>query len=150
VTDAGRPRDARVVQADGRSKAYRPLPPETRRTALVAGIDAYRRGDFFEAHELLEPAWMGTDDIGERALIQGLIKLAAAYVHGVRQNPRGVARNLEGARERLVVATDAGRTDGDVDVAALLEEIDRRLAAGALDADLLDPPTLPKLVRPHP
>ena len=44
---------------------------------------------------------MGTDDPAERDLIQGLIKLAAADVHGVRGNPAGVARNLEGARDRL-------------------------------------------------
>ena len=47
---------------------------------------------------------MGTADLAERALIQGLIKVAAADVHAVRGNPAGVRRNLEGARERL----DAG------------------------------------------
>ena len=72
-----------------------------RTAAVVAGLEAYAEGDFFEAHELMEPAWMGTDDPAERELIQGLIKLAAADVHGVRGNPRGVARNLEGARDRL-------------------------------------------------
>ena len=41
---------------------------------------------------------MGTADLAERALLQGLIKVAAAYVHGVRGNPAGIARNLEGAR----------------------------------------------------
>jgi hypothetical protein len=87
----------RVIQADGRSKAYRPLPRPERAAAVRAGLEAYDRGDFFLAHELLEPAWMGTDDVRERALIQGLIKLAAADVHGVRGNPAGVARNL-GAR----------------------------------------------------
>jgi hypothetical protein len=91
----------RVIQADGRSKAYRPLPRSERAAAVRAGLEAYDRGDFFLAHELLEPAWMGTDDVRERAFIQGLIKLAAADVHGVRGNPAGVARNLEGALERL-------------------------------------------------
>ena len=41
---------------------------------------------------------MGTDDLAERALHQGLIKLAAAYVHAVRDNPTGIAKNLAGAR----------------------------------------------------
>ena len=59
---------------------------------------AWERGDFFAAHEALEPAWMGTDDLGERALHQGLIKIAAAYVHAVRHNPTGIAKNLAGAR----------------------------------------------------
>ena len=73
-------------------------PGADRAAALAAGLAAYERGDFFEAHEQLEPAWMGTDDLAERALLQGLIKLAAAYVHDVRGNPAGIARNLEGAR----------------------------------------------------
>src|SRR3989337_2120297 len=90
-----------IIGRDGRAKAYRPLPEATRAAALEAGLAAYREGDFFEAHELLEPAWMGTDVPADRALLQGLIKLAAAYVHAVRGNPRGIVRNLEGARARL-------------------------------------------------
>jgi hypothetical protein len=34
-----------VVGADGRAKAYRPLPPETRVAAVVAGLEAYAAGD---------------------------------------------------------------------------------------------------------
>jgi predicted metal-dependent hydrolase len=118
----------RVIQADGRAKAYRPLPEPDRAAALRSGIDAYERGDFFEAHELLEPAWMGTSDPLERALIQGLIKLAAADVHGVRGNPRGVARNLEGALERLRLAADAGVATPDaIDLDALITAVTARL-----------------------
>ena len=104
----GEPAASRVIQADGRSKAYRPLPVHARAAALHEGLAAYARGDFFQAHEHLEPAWMGTADPAERAFIQGLIKLAAADVHGVRGNPRGVARNLAGALERLHHAAAAG------------------------------------------
>src|SRR4051794_26120747 len=93
--------DRRTVIQGGRAKAYRPLPEGARRVAFVAGVAAYERGDFFEAHELLEPAWMGTDDPAERNLHQGLIKLAAGYVHAVRGNPEGMLKNLRGARERL-------------------------------------------------
>jgi predicted metal-dependent hydrolase len=120
----------RVIQADGRSKAYRPLPRTERAAAVRAGLEAYDRGDFFLAHELLEPAWMGTDDVRERALIQGLIKVAAADVHGVRGNPAGVARNLEGALERLRQAADARPPDIGVvlDLAAVIAAAERRLA----------------------
>ena len=62
---------------------------ERRRDAFETGLARYARGDFFAAHEALEPAWMGTDDLAERALHQGLIKVAAAYVHAVRHNPAG-------------------------------------------------------------
>ncbi len=142
-------REDRVVQ-QGRSKAYRPLPEAERRAAFTAAVDAFERGDFFEAHELLEPAWMGTRDLVERELHQGLIKLAAAYVHAVRGNPAGLAKNLAGARARLAVACAQpaeaervigmlrGDPNGTLDTGAdltrsgypelahLLDEIDRR------------------------
>jgi predicted metal-dependent hydrolase len=119
---------ATVLQG-GRAKAYRPIPADARRAALEKAIAAYSRGDFFEAHEILEPAWMGTDDIPERELYQGLIKLAAAFVHAVRGNPRGIARNLAGARERLAAAAADSPTAGRLDLPALLAAIDERLAA---------------------
>ncbi len=118
-----------VVDADGRAKAYRPIAAPDRTAAVIAGLRAYAAGDFFEAHELMEPAWMGTDDPAERDLISGLIKLAAADVHGVRGNPRGVARNLEGARDRLRRVPDGGAVaDLWVELPGLLAAIDQRLA----------------------
>jgi predicted metal-dependent hydrolase len=130
---------ATVMQGD-RAKAYRPIAPDLRRAALEAGLRAYAHGEYFEAHELLEPAWMGTADLAERALYQGLIKLAAGYVHAVRGNPIGFARNLRGARGHLdtslrlnpKVSLDAG-----VDIAALLAEIDARLVVAATVAEEL-------------
>jgi predicted metal-dependent hydrolase len=124
-----------VVGSDGRAKAYRPLPAEERAAALAEGLAAYDRGDYFEAHELLEPAWMGTDVLAERALLQGLIKLAAAYVHSVRGNPPGIARNLEGARTRLEEAREDGRHTAGIDLDGLLHDIDARLAQLAADPD---------------
>ena len=118
-----------VVGTDGRAKAYRPLPADARVAAVVAGLEAYAAGDYFEAHELMEPAWMGTDDLAERALIQGLIKVAAADVHAVRGNPKGVRRNLEGARDRLQSGSAGSITGVELDVVGLLASIDARLAA---------------------
>ena len=122
----------------GRAKAYRPLPPERRREILEDGLAAYGRGDFFLAHELLEPAWMGASDPGERDLYQGLIKLAAAYVHSVRGNPAGVAKNLRGARDRLADAVEAGAVAG-IDAADLVAQVDRRLSRPATSAALPPP-----------
>jgi hypothetical protein len=92
---------ALLTDPRGRGKVYRPLPPEARRAGLDAYLAAYRRGAFFEAHELLEPAWMGASDPIEREFYGGLIKLAAAFVHAGRGNRAGVTKNLRGARERL-------------------------------------------------
>jgi predicted metal-dependent hydrolase len=125
------------MQGD-RPKAYRPIPPDRRRAALEAGLEAYGRGNFFEAHELLEPAWMGTSDLAERALYQGLIKLAAGYVHAVRGNPIGVTRNLRGARAYLETSErlnpEMARGAG-IDLPLLLVRIDARLTAVAAIAE---------------
>ena len=119
-------RPDRIVQR-GRAKAYRPLPAERRRAILAEGLAAYERGDFFLAHELLEPAWMGASDLAERDLYQGLIKLAAAFVHDVRGNPVGLRKNLVGARDRLADAGSAGRAAG-IDLERIVEAIASRLA----------------------
>jgi predicted metal-dependent hydrolase len=120
-----------VVGEDGRAKAYRPLADGDRIAAVIAGLKAYDAGDFFEAHELMEPAWMGTADLDERNLIQGLIKVAAADVHGVRGNPAGIRRNLEGARDRLRSGAGATITGIDLDVEPLLAAIEARLTGAA-------------------
>ena len=100
------------VMERGRSKAHRPLPADVRRAAVARGLAAYDRGAWYLAHEELEPAWMGTDDLAERALLSGLIKVAAAYVHAARGNPLGVRTNLRGARERLATAAGTARPAG--------------------------------------
>ena len=125
---------AGTVLQNGRAKAFRPLPPAARRHAFEEALAAYGRGDFFETHELLEPAWMGTDDPAERDLLQGLIKLAAAFVHGVRGNPAGIAKNLVGARALLAAAagSPAARHSG-LDLTALVAAIDDRLARFDVD-----------------
>jgi uncharacterized protein len=154
-----------TVLQGGRLKAYRPLPLDARTDAIRAGLAAYQHGDFFEAHELLEPAWMGTDQAAERELVQGLIKLAAAYVHDVRGNPPGLEKNLRGARERLVESMRLAANDvaggwiteipaplAELDGPAILAEVDARLEALRLqsaDVGLSPPPILHRLEEPQ-
>jgi hypothetical protein len=100
---------------------------------------------------------MGTSDLAERALYQGLIKLAAGYVHAVRGNPIGFARNLQGARGHLQTSLRLDATAAaaaDIDPQALLSEVDALLAAvpeaaakvastrGLLIDQLPDPPRI--------
>lgn len=122
-----RARGPRVVDPRGRSKVLRPLPDADRAASLSRGLAAYEHGHWYLAHEELEPAWMAAADPGERELLGGLIKLAAAHVHAARGNPAGVATNLRGARARLEAAAAAG-IDGDIDLPALVAAIDGRLA----------------------
>jgi hypothetical protein len=92
---------------------------------------------------------MGTNVPADRGLLQGLIKLAAAYVHAVRGNPAGITRNLDGARARLVESvedrTAAGLPPAWLDVPALVAAIDDRLAdlAAHPAGPTLGPPVLP-------
>jgi predicted metal-dependent hydrolase len=126
-----RPRTATIQQGD-REKAYRPIDREARLRALDSALAAYEQGDFFEAHELLEPAWMGTSNLAERHLYQGLIKIDAGYVHCVRGNPIGMARNLEGARKHLATSRELDPQCGPglgIDVESLLAEVDVRLVS---------------------
>jgi hypothetical protein len=91
---------------------------------------------------------MGTAELAERDLLQGLIKLAAAYVHGVRGNPLGIGKNLTGARERLAAAIDSpAAAASGIDVAGLVAAIDDRLARLARDPSdaSVDPPVLPRI-----
>ena len=148
-------RPDRIVGRDGRAKAYRPLPVEVRQAAIGAGLASYDRGDFFEAHEELEPAWMGSDDPIERALLQGLIKVAAAYVHHVRGNPAGIRTNLAGARRLLAEAAEeatggASHNVAGIDLDALIADVDARLddLATHPEAPRLGAPTLPRAVLP--
>jgi hypothetical protein len=156
-----------VVGADGRAKVYRPLPVAARRAAREAGLAAYAEGRFFEAHELMEPAWMGSPDPAERDLDQGLIKLAAAYVHAERGNALGMRKNLAGARRRLAaVAGEHGAAGlraadaADVDAAVLLVRVEDALArvdglppgglAGRVDLRAVaPPPSIPRLAGDH-
>jgi predicted metal-dependent hydrolase len=140
MAEGSAPLPGTILQG-GRAKAYRPMPAADRAAAYAAGVEAYERGDFFLAHELLEPAWMGTADIGERELYQGLIKVAAGFVHAVRGNPPGIARNLEGARVLLVGARGAG-VDGGLDLDDLIDAIDDRLARIAASETEIEPPVL--------
>ena len=119
------------IDQGGRSKAYRPLGLDDRRAAFAAGLAAFERGAFFEAHEVLEPAWMGTADLTERELHQGLIKLAAAYVHAVRGNRAGVVKNLAGARARLAIAIA-----DPIGLAAVLDSLGAGGAGGAAIEEL--------------
>jgi predicted metal-dependent hydrolase len=114
------------------------MPAPERRAALEAGLAAYGRGDFFLAHEILEPAWMGAEDVAQRELLQGVIKLSAAYVHGARGNPTGLAKNLRGALARIEAGAAAGPALG-IDATALASAIRTRLDAPGTR----EPPVIP-------
>jgi predicted metal-dependent hydrolase len=91
---------------------------------------------------------MGTDDIPERELYQGLIKLAAAFVHVGRGNPLGAAKNLRGARARLAAVVEAGADDRGLDLVGLLADIDAASESLEAGAWPIEPPRLARRETP--
>ena len=64
-------------------------------------IRRYNAGCHWHAHEVLEDLWRATGDPERRLFFQGVIQLAAAFVHAERGNMRGVRRLLAKAAAKL-------------------------------------------------
>lgn len=84
-------------------------------------LDEFNAGYFFESHETLEDLWMVTP-WPERQLFQGVIQLAAAFVHYVRGEYPGIMKLLDASLDKL--AAFAPERFG-VDVDALVRETER-------------------------
>lgn len=93
-------------------------------TELHRAIDEFNHGWYFESHETLEDLWMVTP-LPERTFMQGIIQLAAAFVHVARREYPGILKLLDASAEKL---RDFAPEAFGVDVAALVEDIARTRA----------------------
>lgn len=82
-------------------------------------VDEFNRGWYFESHETLEDLWMVTP-WPERQFFQGIIQLAAAFVHLARREYVGIFKLLEAASEKL---REFPNGQFGIDTDALLEAI---------------------------
>jgi hypothetical protein len=99
---------------------------------LYAAIDQFNRRWYFESHETLEDLWMVTP-LPERQLFQGIIQLAAAFVHLVRGEYPGVLKLLDASLEKLSEFTPECL---GIDVKMLVEDAGRvREEIAALDME---------------
>ena len=78
---------------------------EERRHILVAGIEQYNAGYFFEAHETLEDLWLPSP-WPIRPFLQGIIQLSAGFVHLMRHEYPGTVTLIGRAIEKLEAAPD--------------------------------------------
>ncbi|GAB4138288.1 DUF309 domain-containing protein [Thermopirellula anaerolimosa] len=69
---------------------------EEQQRGLERGIIAFNRGEFFEAHEIWESAWLGSQG-PVRDFLQGLIQVSVALHHLSRGNLHGARSLLERA-----------------------------------------------------
>jgi predicted metal-dependent hydrolase len=84
----------------------------------VEGLEEFNRGEFYEAHEYLEEAWMADESLG-RNLYRGVLQVAVAYYHILQGNHNGAAKLFLRVRQWIdpLPATCRG-----VDVARLRAE----------------------------
>jgi len=72
------------------------------------GIELFNAGKFFEAHEAWEEIWLGERG-GEKAFLQGLIQVAAAFHHQQRGNRKGMESLLAAGLAKLEKLPDTHR-----------------------------------------
>jgi len=88
--------------------------------AARSGVELVRAGEYFEAHELLEQAWMAeAGRAGE--LYRALVQVSVLYLHVTRENYRGARKMLLRVRQWLDPLPESCR---GIDVAALRRQLE--------------------------
>lgn len=88
---------------------------------FLAAVDQFNHRWYFESHETLEDLWMVTP-LPERTFFQGIIQLAAAFVHLVRREYAGILKLLDAAIEKV---TEFVPEQFGIDTAALVDDMRR-------------------------
>ena len=83
-----------MIGSDRQAASHLPAP-------YLECVRLYHAGKHWHAHEALEDLWRATRDPQRRRFYQGIIQLAAAFVHAERGNMRGVQRLLAKAAAKL-------------------------------------------------
>ena len=87
----------------------------------IQGMEAFNRGEYYEAHELLEQAW-NEDATPARELYRAILQVAVAYYHVERGNYNGAAKLFLRMQQWLEPLPDTCR---GVDVARLRQDAER-------------------------
>ena len=96
----------------------------------LEGIRLFNAGEFWHAHEQWEICWRESTE-PDATFFKGMIQAAAALVHWQRGNLRGLRRNWEKGRPRLVALPVAMR---GLDVRALIADMDRFVLGSGVGA----------------
>lgn len=94
---------------------------EERRPVLLQGIQQFNAGYFFEAHETWEDLWYQSP-LPARNFLQGVIQLAAGFVHLMRREYDGTIRLLDQGLDKLRQFPDVFL---GIDAARLVSEASR-------------------------
>lgn len=83
------------------------------RLGFVTGIDLFHMGEYYAAHEDWESLWMRLEDGPERRAAQGLIMLAGAHIHRLKNRPHQARKLYLRAHAFLREATALDWLDAD-------------------------------------
>lgn len=84
------------------------------------GLNYYRSGDYFEAHESWEELWSDFY-LEDRKFIQGLIQLSVSFVHLENDNLKGAKSLLNKCKEKFI---NYKKVQRGVDINKLMLELD--------------------------
>lgn len=73
------------------SKRFNGTDPAVRLAKVSEGVERFNRLEFWEAHDSWEKVWLTAPD-DEAKFVQGLIQIAAAYLHVQRRATRPAVR----------------------------------------------------------
>ena len=73
---------------------------ETKEKLYQEGLNYFKSGDYFEAHESWEDLWSDFY-LEDRKFIQGLIQLSVSFVHLERENMNGAKSLLNKSIEKF-------------------------------------------------
>jgi len=115
----------------------------------------FNRGEFYEAHDMLEPLWLARRRRPDADFYKGLIQLAGAFVHLQKHSARQprlqpAASLLRLARRHL---TSYAPTHARCDVATalgIIREWEDALATGTAGDNPFDTRPAPQLTPPQP
>jgi predicted metal-dependent hydrolase len=96
----------------------------------LEGIRLFNAGEFWHAHEQWEACWLHATE-PQATFYKGIIQAAAALVHWKKGNPRGLRRNWEKSRPKLVALPPLMQ---GLDIQALIRDMDRFvISSGSAD-----------------
>lgn len=135
--------------AANQENADSPHDPRWGFPAAVAalGIRLFNQHRYFEAHEALEVVWLR--EHGERkALLHGLIQIAAAFHHYSRANLLGFRSLMLKGSQKLERCAGETYADFGINWAQLEKELNawRRYIAADEHDPMIAPPPLPRII----
>jgi len=144
----GRARAIEEIRQQGQRGARRrqklineaePGGPEEDADGLARGVELFNAGQFWEAHEAWEGAWMPLRGEDEADLYRGLVQVAAGCYHYQRRNRQGATAKW---RDGAAILTPYLPGRQGLDLAALAADVNR------LSSELAAATDWPRLIMP--